>query len=92
MASHLGTLGTNSGGLTVSQKTVFVEARVCTRVCTCERTELVFPSYFQPQRAKEAGRGPHSPGQRAGCHLLFLWRRNSVQEDAEGSELDPGPL
>lgn len=47
---------------------------------------------FQSQRAKETVKCPRAPCQRAGCHLLFLWRRNSIQEDAEGSELDPGPL
>lgn len=65
---------------------------LCEHLLPSNAELVAFHHIFQSQRAKEAGGGPCAPGQRSGRHILFLRRRNSVQEDAEGSELDPGPL
>lgn len=50
------------------------------------------PGSRRLQTAKETSRCPCIPGQQVGCHLLFLWRRKSIQEDAKRSEFDFGPL
>lgn len=60
--------------------------------CLCFQMRNMLCFLLQSQRAKETPSGSRLPVQRVGCHLFFLWRRNTLQEDVKGPEPDTWAL